>query len=116
MSDTGRDDRTTRYLMYKVGLHDNDSDFGRRSAQYWKTSKLTSTVAECLDAVCRHSSKDATLLYACVLEANNSGNKMQAIIAHRLTFTFRLFYGAHDMLKQMSDADLYQHDREASSI
>jgi hypothetical protein len=43
--------------------------------------KLTSTVAECLDLVCRQSSKDATLLYACVLEAKGSGNRREAIMA-----------------------------------
>jgi hypothetical protein len=31
--------------------------------------------------VCRQSLKDATLLYACVLEAQKAGNKRQAIIA-----------------------------------
>ena len=28
MSNTGRDDRVTRYLMYKVGLHNGEADFG----------------------------------------------------------------------------------------
>ncbi|KAF2689190.1 SPO22-domain-containing protein [Lentithecium fluviatile CBS 122367] len=65
MSDTGRDDRITRYLMYKVGLHSGDLDF----------------VAECLDLVCRQSSKDATLPYACALDAQNSGNRRAAIEA-----------------------------------
>jgi hypothetical protein len=31
MSETGRNDRITRYLMYKVGLHEGDADFGRPS-------------------------------------------------------------------------------------
>ena len=43
--------------------------------------KLTYQAAECLDLVCRQSSKDATLLYACVLEAQSAGDKRQAIIA-----------------------------------
>jgi len=29
MSDIGRDDPITRYLMYKVGLHNGEADFGR---------------------------------------------------------------------------------------
>jgi len=39
------------------------------------------TAAECLDHVCRSSAKDATLLYACVMEAQSSGDKRQAISA-----------------------------------
>ncbi|KAF2190807.1 SPO22-domain-containing protein [Zopfia rhizophila CBS 207.26] len=65
MSDTGRDEPISRYLMYKVALNSGDSELA----------------VQCLDLVCRQSSKDATLLYACVLEAQNSGNKRQAIVA-----------------------------------
>ncbi|KAF2712150.1 SPO22-domain-containing protein [Pleomassaria siparia CBS 279.74] len=65
MSDTGREEPITRYLMYKTMLNSGESDF----------------IAECLDIVCRQSSKDATLLYACVLEAQNVGDKQQAILA-----------------------------------
>jgi hypothetical protein len=80
MSDTGRDDRITRYLMYKVGLHNGEADFGR-FLQDVVDSKLTNAVAECLDLICRQSSKDATLLYACALEAKDIGNRQQAIAA-----------------------------------
>jgi hypothetical protein len=45
--------------------------------------ELTFAAEECLDVVCRQSSKDATLLYACVLEAQNAGCKQQAIVAHQ---------------------------------
>ena len=31
--------------------------------------------------VCQHSTKDDTLLYACVLEAQQAGDKRQAVIA-----------------------------------
>lgn len=37
--------------------------------------------AESLDLVCRQSARDASLIYACVLEAQSAGNKRQAIIA-----------------------------------
>ena len=47
-------------------------------------SILTSAVAECLDLICRQSTKDATLLYACAVEAKNSGNKREAIAALEL--------------------------------
>ncbi|ORY11635.1 meiosis protein SPO22/ZIP4 like-domain-containing protein [Clohesyomyces aquaticus] len=65
MSESGRDEPITQYLMYKVALQKGDSD----------------EAIQCLDQVCRQSSKDATLLYACVLEAQSIGNKRQAIIA-----------------------------------
>ncbi|KAL7773732.1 hypothetical protein CFE70_003699 [Pyrenophora teres f. teres 0-1] len=63
MSESGRDEPVTRYLMYKVGLRSGDEDF------------------ECLDFVCRNSAKDATLLYACVMEAQSTGSKRQVISA-----------------------------------
>jgi len=37
--------------------------------------------AECLEMVSRRTSEDATLLHACVLEAQNAGDKRQAIQA-----------------------------------
>jgi hypothetical protein len=40
---------------------------------------VTLLAAECLDIVCRNSAKDATLLYACVIEAQSIGDKRQAI-------------------------------------
>jgi hypothetical protein len=33
MSDTGRDEPVTRYLMYKASLQDGDVELGERSAQ-----------------------------------------------------------------------------------
>ncbi|KAJ9649388.1 sporulation-specific protein 22 [Coniosporium tulheliwenetii] len=65
MSDAGKAAPMTRYLMYKVAMREGDTDFA----------------AECLDLVSRHSSKDATLLYACVLEAQQHGNRRQAVLA-----------------------------------
>ncbi|KAH8730487.1 meiosis protein SPO22/ZIP4 like-domain-containing protein [Phaeosphaeriaceae sp. PMI808] len=65
MPEASRDDPMTRYLMYKAGLQSGDVDL----------------TIECLELVCRSSAKDATLLYACVIEAQNSGDKRQAIFA-----------------------------------
>jgi hypothetical protein len=65
MPESSRDEPVTRYLMYKAGLRGGDEDFA----------------AECLDRVCRSSAKDATLLYACVMEAQSAGSKKQAICA-----------------------------------
>ena len=65
MPESGRNEPVTRYLMYKAGLRGGDEQFA----------------AECLDHVCRSSAKDATLLYACVMEAQSAGDKRQAICA-----------------------------------
>ena len=45
---------------------------------------VTPLAAECLNIVCRNSAKDATLLYACVMEAQSNGDKRQAISALEL--------------------------------
>ena len=42
-----------------------------------------SIAAECLGIIAKHCGKEATLLYACVLEAQRSGNREQCILALR---------------------------------
>lgn len=81
MPETGKDEPVTRYLMYKAGVHGEDAAFGETSILDKFRIQLTNEAAECLDLVCRSSAKDATLLYACVMEAQNAGNKQQAISA-----------------------------------
>jgi hypothetical protein len=81
MTDSGRDEPVTRYLMYKVGLGSGDVDLGEDPASCGCGRTLTTTAAECLDYICRSSAKDATLLYACVMEAQGTGDKKQAISA-----------------------------------
>ncbi|KAH7398979.1 meiosis protein SPO22/ZIP4 like-domain-containing protein [Phaeosphaeria sp. MPI-PUGE-AT-0046c] len=65
MSESGRDEPVTRYLMYKSGIRGGDAELA----------------AGCLEHICRNSTKDATLLYACVMEAQSTGDKKQAIHA-----------------------------------
>ncbi|KAH4247441.1 hypothetical protein HBI05_045310 [Parastagonospora nodorum] len=65
MSENSRDEPVTRYLMYKAGIQTQDVELA----------------AECLDHICRSSAKDATLLYACAMEAQSNGDKKQAINA-----------------------------------
>ena len=59
----------TRYLMYKHAIRSNDLELA----------------AECLEIVSRSTKKDAMLLYACVLEAQQSGNRKQGILALQRT-------------------------------
>ncbi|RMZ74395.1 transcription factor [Pyrenophora seminiperda CCB06] len=80
MSDSGRDEPVTRYLMYKVGLRSRDEDFGTLLTVH-SQMMLIYVAAECLDLICRSSAKDATLLYACVMEAQSAGSKKQVISA-----------------------------------
>lgn len=42
---------------------------------------MDSTAAECLDAICNNITDDATLLYACVLEAQETADKLTAAAA-----------------------------------
>ena len=39
------------------------------------------SAAQCLGGICASSTKDATLLYACVLEAQRTGDRLQSIAA-----------------------------------
>ncbi|MCJ1284476.1 hypothetical protein MMC26_003808, partial [Xylographa opegraphella] len=65
MSDTVRSADETKYLMYKVALRSGDRELA----------------VECLEAISIGSTKDGTLLYACVLEAQQMGQREQAISA-----------------------------------
>ena len=69
MSDTAKNERMTRFLMYKIAMRHEHLEFA----------------AECLEVVSRSNScgdvPDPTLLYACVLDAQQVGNKQQALKA-----------------------------------
>jgi hypothetical protein len=67
--------------MYKAGLGSGDMDLGEHPAPRGCSRTLTTTAAECLDYICGSSTKDATLLYACVMEAQGTGDRKQAISA-----------------------------------
>lgn len=67
MSDVARNEPLTRFLMYKISLRCGDMEFA----------------AECLQMI-SSSSKEPTLLYACVLDAQQLGNKPQALLALHL--------------------------------
>ncbi|PSN68963.1 SPO22-domain-containing protein [Corynespora cassiicola Philippines] len=65
MSETGRDTPKTRYLMYKIALHEGETEFA----------------AECLDLVCRGLHTDATFLQGCIVESLSAGDRHQTIAA-----------------------------------
>lgn len=65
MPESQRDSAQTRHLMYRAALQSGDSELA----------------TECLDIVCSSSGKDATLLYACVLEAQQASDKRQVLFA-----------------------------------
>ncbi len=68
MSDATQNDSLTRYLMYKVAIRADEGDLA----------------AQCLERVYQSSSNDATLLYACVLDAQQAGDKLSGINALQL--------------------------------
>lgn len=65
MPESGRNVAITNYLMYKVALRSGD----------------TPMASNCLEGVLKSSTKDATYLYACVLEAQGSGDRQQTVLA-----------------------------------
>ncbi|MCJ1250157.1 hypothetical protein MMC30_007383 [Trapelia coarctata] len=68
MSASAQTAQETQYLMYKVGLRSGDTDLA----------------SESLENIYQKSTKDATLLYACVLEAQHTGQGAQAVAAMQL--------------------------------
>lgn len=68
MNEAAQNEPLTRYLMFKVALRGNDTELA----------------AETLNKVYEASGKDATLLYACAMDAQQVGNKEQAIAALQL--------------------------------
>lgn len=70
MSDTARNEPMTRFLMYKISIRGGDSDLA----------------AECLQAIysTTKSTHDLTLLYACVLDAQQVGDKTEALAGLQL--------------------------------
>lgn len=63
MSDMNKKHPSTQYLLYKIALRCQDVELA----------------TQCLDTICCTSTKDATLLYACVLEAQRAGDRAQSI-------------------------------------
>lgn len=67
MPEASKNEPMTRFLMYKVAIRSEDTDLA----------------AECLRVI-SSSSKDPTLLYACVLDAQQIGNRHLALAALQL--------------------------------
>jgi tetratricopeptide (TPR) repeat protein len=65
MSEIGKEEQLTRYLAFKVAVRSGDREFA----------------ADCLESLSKRAEKDATLLYACVLESLQTGDRDQAILA-----------------------------------
>ena len=87
MSESTERDPSTQYLLYKVALKCRDTDLGRPLLDRQPDSLLTYLgadivrAAECLSSISKEAGKDSTLLYACVLEAQKNGDRLQVIRA-----------------------------------
>src|SRR4051794_20406816 len=85
MSDGGKEAPMTRYLMFKVALRSGDAEFGTSGLIDYLYKEFAAysihLATECLDKVSSSTSEDASLLYACVLEAQSTGDKLQAVAA-----------------------------------
>ena len=65
MSLATQDEPTTLYILYKVALKSQDLE----------------TATKCLDSIYRASTEDANILYACILEAQKTGDQAQTLAA-----------------------------------
>lgn len=65
MPEAARNEALTRYIAYKIALRDKDEELA----------------ADCFEMIANNSSQDPKLLYGCVLEAQQSGNRPEAIRA-----------------------------------
>ncbi|KAI9677698.1 MAG: hypothetical protein M1829_002470 [Trizodia sp. TS-e1964] len=82
MSKIGRAEGMTRYLMFKTAILDGDEAFGRSALlDLYFVFLIFLPASECLDIVSYDASDDASILHACVLEAQQAGCKRQAIVA-----------------------------------
>lgn len=68
MSDSAKNEPMSRFLMYKIAIRCREGELA----------------AECLQIICSATTKDPTLLYACCLDAQQSGNKPQTVAALQL--------------------------------
>jgi hypothetical protein len=68
MSDVAKNDPMTRFLMYKIAVRGGEAELA----------------AECLEKVYESSPKEPNLLYACVLDAQQAGDKDLAVAAMQL--------------------------------
>lgn len=63
--ESAKEDPLTQFLMFKIALRTEEPELG----------------VTCLEKVYKSTSKDATILYACVLDAQQGGQKMITIAA-----------------------------------
>ena len=77
MSEVAKNEPMTRFLMYKIAIRSDETEFA----------------AECLQSISSSSLKDPTLLYGCVLDAQQIGDKSQTLAALQLVVE-KFGYGA----------------------
>ncbi|KAK0947986.1 sporulation-specific protein 22 [Friedmanniomyces endolithicus] len=65
LPEAAQNESITRYLIFKVALRDSDYELA----------------IKCLTLIAKHAEKDATYLYACVLEAQQSNMRQVAVAA-----------------------------------
>ena len=93
MSESNRVDPSTQYLLYKLALKCKDQQLGSARFRmegfwYWIWAAI-----ECLDSISLLSTKDANVLYACVLEAQRTGEHLLTVTSLQRVLT-KYDYGA----------------------
>ena len=77
MSEFAKNQPMTRFLMYKIAIRCEEPEFA----------------ADCLQVISLSAAKDPALLYACVLDAQHIGDKLQTLAALQLILE-KFGYGA----------------------
>ncbi len=80
MSSDAKTAPLTQYLMFKVALRSGDQEAGGHASPRKRCFRTDFSAAPCLDVICR-SANETTLLYACVLEAQETADKFIAAAA-----------------------------------
>ncbi len=68
MPEIAQNEPLTRFLMYKIALRCQETELA----------------SECLHIISKTTDKESTLLYACCLDAQQAGNKLQTLAALQL--------------------------------
>ena len=68
MSEVAKNEPMTRFLMYKIAIRCEENELA----------------ADCLKVISTKSSNDSTLLYACILDAQQVGHRPQVLAALQL--------------------------------
>ena len=81
MSESNRSDSSTQYLLFKIAILCKDQELGIPSSASYQLLRLMAIAIGCLNIISSDLTKDPTILYACVLEAQRTGEHLLAVMS-----------------------------------